>query len=534
MPMKFVDNFLGRFGYVPAVETVKAPEIQGPPVTKKNKPYLVRSARSIKSARTDRLTTEMPTTPQAANEFVTRYQKICVARARWIPWESGYATKFKKMCVKNIVGHRGIQLQAQARNKKGKLDTNANLALEAAWKRWGKRQNCDRQRKHCFRNFENLAVISMAENGEFMFEITTGSDAGDMQVNLKVLDPVYCPADYNVTRWGDDGGYIWNGVEFDSEDRVVAYHFLTGMQNRDAYISSFNGRPYIRKPASMIIHGFEEIFVHQTRGFPWLTSGIFNLSNLGEINTAALSSIREQAYSAGFLKPEFGDDIDPDKQIDVKPLEYNLLPPGVDVEKRDIKSPDQNYINFNKENLHEAASGGDVSYNYMANDFEKVNYSSLRAALLGERDGWMVRQEDFIENFHEQIYDRWLPWQLLLGNVITTSGQPLAPSMLFKYEPHFWQARRWPWVDPLKEVMAETKSLDYLLKSNSQSIREKGRDPETVYAEFLSDYEKWVEMGIPEEKINFILSGGKTSNDAIIGTEEDQVSGSGQQSDSAN
>jgi lambda family phage portal protein len=420
---------------------------------------------------------------------------------------NGYAVKFKKMCRNNIIGMAGIRLQGQVQTRAGEMDSVANNAIEAAWKDWSKRRNCDITERSSLVKFQRQAIDSLVDNGEYMFLILTDEN-NPYRMSLKMLDPVLCPPDYCMSIGEEPGSYVWNGIEFNEFGKPVAYYFIQGPQRTGVY--SFGGRPLKRVPAENIIHGFEEILTGQTRGFPWLTSGIFNIQNLGEINLAALISVRSNATSIGTISKQFDDSLDEMEEISIKKGEYNVITDEVTLTPADIKTPDGNYTPFMKENLREIASGGDVSYHSLHNDYESVNYSSLRQSALSERDGWSVRQSDFAEAFLEEIYLRWLPLQLLTRTI------NLPASQLDRLKAHRWQPRRWQWVDPQKEMSANAKAIDYVTKSPSQVIREGGRDPQEVFQEWASDIETMRKLGIPEDKINFILSGGKSTNDAII------------------
>lgn len=476
-------------------------------IVKSNKPLRMRrhtGGGMINSGRTGSLTADLPSTPQSAQSYLKQNQRTAVARARYLGLNNGYAMKYKKMCKNNIVGHTGIRLQAQVKTRAGDMDSKANTMIEEAWKEWSKRRNCDVEQAQNFISFQRQAVESLVENGEYMFLIVQDKNLGEFQFALKMIDPVFCPVDYCVDRGLEPDSYVWNGIEFNSLGRPIAYYFIQNTRRDGIY--TFGGRPLQRIPAHEILHGFERIMVDQKRGFPWLISGIVNVQNLGEINLASLISVRANATAIGTIQKEYDDSLDENEDIDIKKGEFNVITKEITLTPAEIKTPDSNYPNFMKENLREIASGGDVSYNSLHNDYESVNYSSLRQSALSERDGWTVRQDDLAEGFLEEVYRLWLPLQLLTGTIA------LPASQLQRLKPHRWQGRRWQWVDPAREMNANAKAQDYLNKSPSQVIREGGRDPNEVYKEYAQDIIDMRDAGIPEEKINYILSGGKSTN----------------------
>ena len=74
-----------------------------------------------------------------------------------------------------------------------------------------------------------------------------------------------------------------------------------------------------------------------------------------------------------------------------------------------------------------------------------------------------------------------------------------------------WQARRWPWVDPTKDVSAEVESKNNLLTAPSEIIRKQGRDPSAVWKQTASDIQEMRNAKIPDEFIMASILGAKPS-----------------------
>jgi lambda family phage portal protein len=147
------------------------------------------------------------------------------------------------------------------------------------------------------------------------------------------------------------------------------------------------------------------------------------------------------------------------------------------------------------------ASGWGVAYNNLANDLEGVNFSSIRQGKLDERDNWKDLQEWLIEQLIEPVFEAWLPRQLLAGR-IKVNGKPLKAERLDKYRNVSWQPRRWEWIDPRADMDAAERSVQNLIDSPSQVIRNQGRDPQTVWRELARDIEAMKAAGIPDEFIS--------------------------------
>ena len=465
-------------------------------------PMTVRT-RSYDAGETDRLTASWTTTPLTADQVIDRNQRTLVARSRDQAGRNDYMKKFLRLCEQNIVGHRGVVLQAQARDDSGALDRIANDTLEKWWRQWQRAENCDITGRRNFRRMCKVAVSTCAKDGEFMFREIRG-DASPMGYALQVLDPQRCPVDYNIDRL-PGGRFVRQGIEHSREGRPLAYYFMTGDTSHSAY--SFNGSSLERVPADQIIHGFIEDIVGQRRGLPWAATSLWRLHQLSGFEKAALINARTGASVGGFLEwekdegPELDeDDLDEELVIEPEGGIFQELPPGLKHKAFNSQYPSNEFSPFHKAMIRGAGAGMGVSYVSLANDLEGVNFSSIRQGVLDEREHWMDLQEWLIEVLVDRVYQSALEMALLAGAVVSGKIR-LKPERIEKYREVFWQARRWAWVDPLKDIKAEVEAKNNMLTSPSEIIRKQGRDPETVWRTFASDIASMEAAGISKEFI---------------------------------
>jgi len=150
-----------------------------------------------------------------------------------------------------------------------------------------------------------------------------------------------------------------------------------------------------RVDASEIIHGFVVEHAEQRRGLPWMTSAILSMHHLGRFEESALLAARKGADTIGFFVSPDGsaatlaDEGTADEPITVSaPGTYDTLPEGFEFRPFDTKYPDAMVADFTKGFLRRMASGMNVTYHGLANDLAGVNYSSIRAGVIEERDQW--------------------------------------------------------------------------------------------------------------------------------------------------
>ena len=492
------------------VVTEQAPADSGGTVSRARDRLMVarrQAQRMYQAGKSDRLTGNWPSMPLPADEVVRRNQRVLVARSREQAANNDYARKFLKLAQRNIIGPRGVQLQAQPRGRDGAIDNDAADAIEAAWRRWGKPGNCDVTGRHSWRAIQNACVLSAAKDGEFFLRKIYGRQAGRWGFALQLIDPQRCPPDFDEVR-RRDGTFIRAGIEFNQFGRPLAYYFTATEEEEADY--SYGGRRFVRVPAGEIIHGFTPEMVGQKRGLPWMATALWRMQMLKGFEDAAVVNARTSASKGGFFewKDGEGPEYEPDEEeleMQAEPGLFQELPPGLGFKEWNPQYPSGEYAMFVKSALRGVASGMDVAYNTLANDLENVNFSSIRQGALDEREAWKELQEWVIEQLVQPIFDEWLPRQLLAGR-ITQNGRPLDPARLEALSEVVWQPRRWQWIDPRADVKAAIDSKNNMLASPGQLIRDTGRDPDTVWREVAADIEAMRKAGIPDEMIAAAMS----------------------------
>lgn len=457
--------------------------------------------RMFKAGESDRLTMQWGTTPIPADVVIQRWQRTLVARSREQVANNDHAKAFIRMCRQNIVGPNGIQLQAQVKDGKGKLNKDINDAIELSFMRWTDRANCDVTGEESWRSIQTSCTAGAGSDGEFMVRLVYGNDAGPWGFAVQMIDPVRCPSDYDVQRPNSgNNNFIRAGIEYTVYGRPVAYH-LTTTTSEDAEYSA-GGRHYVRVPAADMVHGYKKDMIGQKRGLPWLATALFRLRNLNGYEDAAIINARIGASKMAFMKfePGFGPEYDEDNppEIDIEPGTMGILPEGADVVPWAPVSPAADLGVMLKHMLRGVATGLGVPYNELAGDLEGVNFSSIRQGTLDARENWKEQQEWLIEALIKPVFAAWLAYSMLAGKIANAKGKPIKVQALDLQTDISWQPRRWAWIDPNADVKAAVASKNNFLSSPGQHIREAGRDPQTVWIETARDMRAQVDAMVAE------------------------------------
>lgn len=399
------------------------------------------------------------------------------ARSRDLANNNDYVRKFLRMVARNVVGPQGFVLQARVENAPGKPDTLANAAIERAWYAWGKRGVADISGRMSFPDLCRVVATDCARDGEALVRIFRGAAAENaFGLALQVLDAARLAT--NMNRAASEGVNAINmGVEVSAYGRPVAYWMRLGSAHQAERVA-----------ADDLLHLYLPERAEQTRGMPWTHSSMLRLHNLKGYEEAAIINARVGAAKMGFFVTPDGTgremadgNTDQGEFVhEVSAGEFGVLPAGYDFKTFDPDYPHQQFADFVKANLRGIAAGLDVAYNGLANDLEGVNYSSIRAGVLEERDQWMVLQSWFIESFLERVFSEWYGMAMMNQAILMPNGSPLPIAKLDKFSAHEWQGRRWSWVDPMKDIEAARLAVQSGVASPQQIAAQAGQDIEDV------------------------------------------------------
>ena len=450
--------------------------------------------RSFFSSETERVLSGWTTQSSSIDEWLNHELVIMRARSTEAVHRNPFAKRFQTAVKSNIVGPDGVTVQPQVRIRRDGRDVPddaANNAITNALKDWAQ-FHCDRGRKLSFIDFQNLAINHASKDGEFIFRIYEGSSKsyGKYGLQLKKIHPELLDTTKNMTE--RNGNEIRLGVEYNSDDIPVFYHF----RKRGRSGSLQGGEPY-KVSASQIIHGFINEEADQSRGIPWMHAALERLKHLEKYDETAMVASRVGASKMLLLRSDEGDQYEGDEDEDGE--EYHDgstltdLNPGevenigrMQVESFDPRYPHEMYADFVKATLRSISSGIGVSYHSISNDLEGVNYSSIRAGVLEDREIYRGLQEWFIRSFIHPVISRFIVraimnQAILIGNV--PLSRPIDSYLNFKY-----QGRRWAWVDPQKDGSSNDMAIKNRTKSTGDVMREQGNiDPLSTWQEISNE-----------------------------------------------
>jgi lambda family phage portal protein len=456
--------------------------------------------RRFEGAKSSRLTGAWGVVSTQIDQEVKNDLNALRARSRELTLNDDYARKFIHMVAANVVGPSGFVLQSQVMDPTGKSDTAARKAVELAFYNWSQVGNCETSNKFSFAEFCRLYAKNMARDGEVLIRRVRDSKF-EFGYKLQMLDIDRLDVMHNELL--TNGNVVRMGVELDTYGAPAAYWILT--RHPGEYMARTEQNYRERIPANEIFHNFIADRPEQTRGFPWMASAMQSMKMLAGFREASLINARVAATKMGFfVSPDGsaadlsdGKDDEGNFTTEAAPGTFDVIPQGYDFKSFNPEFPTQNFDAFVKSCIRSISSGLGISYNGLANDLENVNFSSIRAGVLEERESWMVIQNHMIETFLRPLLNDWLQTALLKGKVTTFNGSALPAGKLDKFTSHIWQGRRWQWVDPKKDIEASVQAIQAGLATPQSIAAQMGMDLEDIIDGIAQANQMAVDAGLP-------------------------------------
>ena len=407
------------------------------------------------------------------------------ARSRDMAKNSEHFLRWINLFVANVVGS-GFTLKAvpaPLANDVDKIDQRAARFLQYHFWKWSTNARfVDLTGRKAFSRFCRLAAENWARDGEAIVLLCKTSK-NPYGLSLRLIRPDALDETMNGIRT-PDGMVIRNGVEVNPTTlEPVAYYFRSGREDPQA--AYYHNQPMVRIPADRIVHLFTQHDEAQTRGIPLGHAALKKLKMLDMYNEAELAAARDEANTVGIFYTDKGEEgevvkLNEDDAVTSKLCQKSdvaqkfVLPNTWKYDSHTPQHPNREVTSFKNTMLRDVACALDVEYANFANDWGGVNFSSVRAGTLAERDQWKNLQDDFAEMFLAPIYRMWLRTFLE-----TRLANPYVPSEYDRLAEFEFRGRTWAWVDPMKDVNAAVVAVEHGWKTNEQ-----------VAAEYRTDFDE--------------------------------------------
>lgn len=508
--MKILQSIARKLGFQPAVRQTR-------------RPANINMMERYAAAQNGRLNLDFLGASTGTADEKLRYQlEVLRNRSRQLERDDPLTGNWLRLLGNNVLGAKGLKLDGKITEPErlgpngnvipGAPDEMANKAIEQAWSRWGgshydpqhgQNSHASLCGRHSWRKLCRLALRSAKRDGEVLglIHMPDGNPFG-FAIELREADNLDTRLNEDVYAGGQRVGTIRMGIEYDLNNRPIAYHLFRWHPGDRLHRAAADLTERERWPASRVIHLFNPKRISQGRGVPDNHAAMNDTMMLDGYNEAALVAARAGACQGGFFRKQNPDGIQMDEDSDgigiyqLEPGQWQELPMGVDPVTVNPNYPHTNFTDFVKTIARRISNALGVSYFSLAGDLEAVNFSSARAGVLEDREEYMDVQEWFIEDWATPIFQAWLRSALLAGQITLSNGSPLSFSKYDKFRQCQFTGRRWSWVTPTQDIAATEKSIALGLTSRRREAAKQGVDIAEVAAEQQADQELFAKHGV--------------------------------------
>jgi lambda family phage portal protein len=359
----------------------------------------------------------------------------------------------------------------------GGRDADAFNAAFTAWQ-----AVCDADGRLSWSGMQAAADRAMEIDGEVLIRLRPRrpSDGLPIPLQLQLLEIDYL----DTSKTGMVGGNeIVNGIEHDQLGRVVAY-WLWDRHPGGVVIPRGTLRESTRVPAERIVHLYNPERPGQGRGFTRLAPVIPRVRDLQLYEDAELArknlETRLSVLASGDVSQlaDAGPDGGQLQSGDLGDLgggNIIQLPAGMHTTVVEPKAA-PGYVDTVVHHLHVIAAGMGVPYEILTGDVSKTNFSSAR-----------VRRLDFRTSVQASQWNVVIP--RLIEPVVRAAAQAAALAGVIRTPALQWDhsTPKWDYVNPEQDVRSDMLEISAGLSSVSEKLRQRGYNPQQVFAEIRAD-----------------------------------------------
>ncbi len=394
----------------------------------------------------------------------------------------------------NVVGS-GLRPQARIRGDRLGISpekaSELNRQVEDIFRKWS--VNADAANRLDFDEIQFMAIAKVIEDGESIIIPTWANEKWRTLgrclelIEADRLDSTM--AQKNVTH----------GIEVGSRGEPKTYYIrkpdtlsdFTQIKARDS-----EGRP-------KILHIFQSKRPGQLRGVPFFAPVLSYFKDAADFLEATIVTARVAACLGVFITKEdpmgagmvMGNKTETGTGNRIQGIEPGMVEYLGINEKINVvepKQPGEGFPAFMETILRLIGTSLGLPYELLVKDFSKTNYSSARAALLEGRRMFIQWRNWLAKKLCQPV------WEMVLEEAYLREMFSAPDFYENKAEicRAAWIGGAWGWVDPVKEVDASRKAIDYGLSTLAEENAAQGRDWEEVLEQQKRERDRATELGI--------------------------------------
>lgn len=400
-------------------------------------------------------------------EYTDRYSRSNVrARARDLERNSDMMNSLIGAYKRNVIGG-GYTLQARTGSDE------LNDQIEAAWRKWCKKRNCDVTGTQSFNQILRMCVERKKIDGGILI-VKRYTPDGFLPFKIQTFEVDELDASQVSPKF--KGDKVVGGIELNTYNRPVGYWI------RQYAVDGAQIIEPVWLPAEDVIFLFTKRRPSQIREISDVAPTITRIRDANEFMTAVSVKERIAACLSIFIKKELpttgigrtnaagparmdyaGKTISPGMMME--------LNAGDDIQVVNPTGQATDAASYIKLQQRLIGAGQGISYEAASRDMSETNYSSARQGII-EDELTYAEEKELIAEVMDEVYETFLISLYLAGNLTAPDFWENKES----YMAHVWIQAPKKWIDPQKEANANKTALQTGQKTFKQIAAEQGRD----------------------------------------------------------
>lgn len=420
-------------------------------------------------------------------EFTDRYSRDNVrARARDLERNSDMMNSVIGAYTRNVIGG-GYTLQANTGNDA------LNAAIEKAWKKWCKKQNCDVTGTQSFNQIMRMCEKRKKVDGGI---IIVKRYTRDGYLPFKIQTFEVDELDNSQMTPKHKGNKVVGGIEMNEYNKPVGYWIRQYNPEGMAILNP------IYLDAKDVIFLYTKHRPSQVREMSDMSPTITRIRDANEFMVAVSVKERIAACLSVFIKKQLpttgigrtGTPLGPQQDYQGKTIAPGMIKELNAGDEIQVVNPTGQatdataYIELQQRLV---AAGQGISYEATSRDMSKSNYSSTRQGII-EDDMTYAEEKELLMEVMDEIYETFVISLWLAGEIDIKDFWEKKD----EYFEHSWIVAPKKWIDPQKEANANKIALQTGQKTFKQIAAEQGRDWKQHIDEIVEVLEYAKEQGV--------------------------------------
>lgn len=424
-------------------------------------------------------------------EYTDKYSRDNVrARARDLERNSDMMNSVIGAYKRNVIGG-GYTLQTKTGNDK------LNDTIEAAWKKWCKKQNCDVTGTQSFMQIMRMCVKRKKVDGGILIVKRYTKD-GFLPFKLQTFE--VDELDNSQMTPKNQGNKVVGGIELNEYNKPVGYWI------RQYPVDSLALTTPVYIDAKDVIFMYTKHRPSQVREISDMSPTITRIRDANEFMVAVSVKERIAACLSVFIKKTIpttgigsigrgiggaaGERQDYQGKS-ITPGMIKELNAGDEIQVVNPAGQATDAASYIKLQQRLVGAGQGVSYEATSRDMSQSTYSSTRQSII-EDDMTYAEEKELLMEVMDEIYETFVISLWLTGNIKVRDFWDKKDM----YLEHTWIVAPKKWIDPQKEANANRIALATGQKTFKQIAAEQGRDWKEQIEEIAEVLNYAKELGI--------------------------------------